>query len=135
MCVCKAELAEQSTGPAAFGLGREHQLLMLHAVVHAVAVVASNRAPAQACDSGDDQPAVLDAQRRAGARVVIKGLALDRKFLDGRFRTQDATECLASYVLHRSACGELTPRLCQIRAQTRCSRDVLAGQRRAVRDL
>jgi len=47
VCVCKAELAEQSTGPAAFGLGREHQLLMLRAVVHVVAVVASNRAPAQ----------------------------------------------------------------------------------------
>jgi hypothetical protein len=51
---------------------RAHQLLVLRAVVEVVAVVTPHGAPAEVQYSGHEQPPVLDAERNARARFLVR---------------------------------------------------------------
>jgi hypothetical protein len=71
-------------------LRRSHQLVMLAAMVHVMAVVPPDRAVAQAKNSGDEHPPVLDTQRHIWPGGVIERWADHRKLFDGRLAADGA---------------------------------------------
>lgn len=71
-------------------LRRNHELVVLLAVVHVMAVVLPNRAEAQASNPRNEQPPVLDTERHSWSRVIIERCADNRKVFDRRLAAQGA---------------------------------------------